>query len=129
MGITHFMAENGTGFSGVLKQRFSDFIVHEVRRALLFQSGEANPAKTSPATAIACLARRGFGRDGPSFVTGDDVVADYPCPFFGRASFGGCPHPLLTTHDLQLSWHRCSLLPLPPLLLLLLCVNQGRSRG
>lgn len=31
MGITHFMTENGdTGFSGVLKQRFSDFVVHEV---------------------------------------------------------------------------------------------------
>lgn len=30
VGITHFMTENDTGFSGVLKQRYSDFIVHEV---------------------------------------------------------------------------------------------------
>ncbi|CAM9472476.1 unnamed protein product, partial [Scytosiphon promiscuus] len=30
VGITCFMTEDGTGFSGVLKQRYSDFIVHEV---------------------------------------------------------------------------------------------------
>eukprot|EP00752_Nemacystus_decipiens_P003898 g3578.t3 len=30
VGITHFMTESDSGFSGVLKQRFSDFIVHEV---------------------------------------------------------------------------------------------------
>lgn len=30
VGITHLMTENDTGFSGVLKQRYSDFIVHEV---------------------------------------------------------------------------------------------------
>ncbi|CAN0497714.1 unnamed protein product, partial [Ectocarpus sp. 12 AP-2014] len=32
VGITHFITENDTGFSGVLKQRYSDFIVHEVTR-------------------------------------------------------------------------------------------------
>ncbi|CAN0193808.1 unnamed protein product, partial [Ectocarpus sp. 8 AP-2014] len=32
VGITHFMTENDTGFSGVLKQRYSDFVVHEVTR-------------------------------------------------------------------------------------------------
>ncbi|CAM9851642.1 unnamed protein product [Ectocarpus sp. 6 AP-2014] len=32
VGITHFITENDTGFSGVLKQRYSDFVVHEVTR-------------------------------------------------------------------------------------------------
>ena len=31
MGISQFLSESDTSFSGVLKQRYSDFIVHEVR--------------------------------------------------------------------------------------------------
>lgn len=31
VGITHFLSQSDTSFSGVLKQRYSDFIVHEVR--------------------------------------------------------------------------------------------------
>lgn len=31
VGISQFLSESDTSFSGVLKQRYSDFIVHEVR--------------------------------------------------------------------------------------------------
>lgn len=35
MGIKHFLSEAGTGISGVIKQRYSDFIVREVKIAFV----------------------------------------------------------------------------------------------
>lgn len=38
VGITHFISEDVPSFSGILKQRFSDFIVHEVHHLLVWLS-------------------------------------------------------------------------------------------
>ena len=114
MGITHFMTENDTGFSGVLKQRFSDFIVHEVRCTLSsFMAGLMKPSPAAVASMPCGLLGgvcTGINRPtAPSVVvTVSFCSAGYcaavkrvpaPSSRFRLVSFCSYPHPTLATND------------------------------
>lgn len=111
MGITHFMTEGDTGFSGVLKQRFSDFIVHEVRRAFPCQSSPASPSGQAAScyrTGMPCPQGSVNGVGLCSFVGCGGVVAGDTIALFSVVSHSTVvPYPTLTTNDCQRSSHCC----------------------